>query len=70
MKAVAYDPADGTIRMCKLRRIGEKVVMTEAHEDVTAMSVRAVIALLLDKGPMPVRFNDKDLILTVAEAKE
>lgn len=70
MKAVAYDLNDGTIRSCKLRRTGDKVVMTEVHEDVTEMCVRAVIALLLDKGPMPIKLNDKDLVLTVAEAKE
>ena len=67
MKAVAYDPATQTIRLCKLKRTGEQVLMTEAHEDVTEMCVRAVVAMLLEKGPMPMRLNGKDLILTIAE---
>ena len=69
MKAIAYDPATQTIRCCKLKRTGQQVLMTEAHEDVTEMAVRAVIAMLIDKGPMPIRLNNTDLVLTVAEVK-
>ena len=70
MKAVAYDPATQTIRLCKLKRTGPdgRAVMTEAHEDVTEMCIRAVVAMLLEKGPMPMKLNGKDLVLAIAEA--
>ena len=70
MKAVAYDPSDGTIRICKLKRVGDKASMTEAHEDVTQLCVRAVVALILEKGGIPMTLNGKAMALGLIEEEE
>lgn len=70
MRAIAYDPSDGTIRQCKLRRSGDAVVMTEAHEDVTEMCLRAVTALLLDKGDVPMTLNGRAMRLTLKKERK
>lgn len=73
MKAVAYDPATRTIRLCKLKSSGKsdgKAVMTEAHEDVTEMCIRAVVALILTEGAVPMVLNGKRRVLAVLTEEE
>ena len=70
MKAVAYDPATQTIRLCKLKRTGEQVLMTEAHEDVTEMCIRAVATLISQRGAVPMSFQGKAYVLGIIPLKE
>lgn len=66
MKAVAYDPATETIRICKLKRAANgEVIMTEAHEDVTVMCVRAVLEMIASKGPVPLSHDSKGYVLAI-----